>query len=118
MWPHHRLQLKVAIRCWNYDPPATRSLLVREGRCDRLERAGKAHASVIRPSVSIAFPATSRPSHRPGDPDQKETEAPVNEDFFPFIPVFVIICRNMYFIFLSDNKYFNISHIWTGKNKK
>ncbi len=24
-----------------------------------------------------AFPAASRPSHRPGDPDQKETEAPV-----------------------------------------
>jgi hypothetical protein len=58
--------------------PATRSLLGREGRCDRLERAGKARASVIWPSVSIAFPATSRPSHRPGDPDQKETEAPVN----------------------------------------
>jgi hypothetical protein len=58
--------------------PATRSLLGREGRCDRLERAGKARASVIWPSVGIAFPATSRPSHRPGDPYQKETEAPVN----------------------------------------
>ncbi|ASS90293.1 hypothetical protein AP3564_08675 [Aeribacillus pallidus] len=88
--------------------PATRSLLVREGRCDRLERAGKARASVIWPSVGIAFPATSRPSHRPGDPDQKETEAPANADLVPLISIFVMICRNVYFIFLSDNKYFNI----------
>jgi hypothetical protein len=79
--------------------PATRSLLVREGRCDRLERAGKARASVIWPSISIAFPATSRPSHRPGDPDQKETEAPANADFVPSTPVFVMICRNMFLYF-------------------
>jgi hypothetical protein len=98
--------------------PATRSLLVREGRCDRLERAGKARASARWPSVGIAFPATSRPSHRPGDPDQKETEAPANADLVPSTSVFVIICRNMYFIFSSDNKCFNISHIWTSKNKK
>jgi hypothetical protein len=58
-----------------YNPPATRSLLVWEGRCDRLDRAGKARASVRWPSVGIAFPAASRPSHRPGDPYQKETEA-------------------------------------------
>jgi hypothetical protein len=38
-------------------------------------------------SIIIAFPATSRPSHRPGDPDQKETEAPVN------LFLIVVICR-------------------------
>jgi hypothetical protein len=99
-----------------YYPPANRSLLVREGRCDRLERAGKARASVIGPSVGIAFPDTSRPSHRPGDPDQKETEAPARMQTLFHRSLFsVMICRNMYFIFLSDNKYFSI---WTGKNKK
>jgi hypothetical protein len=66
----------------------TRSLLDREGRCDRLDRAGKARASARWPSVDIAFPATSRPSHRPGDPNQKETEAAANADFVPSISVF------------------------------
>jgi hypothetical protein len=71
-----------------YDPSATRSLLVREGRCDRLERAGKARASVIWSSVGITLPAISRPSHHPGDPDQKETEAPANADFVRSISSF------------------------------
>jgi hypothetical protein len=66
--------------------------LGREGRCDRLERAGKARASAGWPSVGIAFPATSRPSHRPGDPNQKETEAPANADFVSLILIF---CRDL-----------------------
>ncbi|OQO99209.1 hypothetical protein B1689_13825 [Geobacillus sp. 44C] len=55
--------------------------MVWEGRCDRLDRAGKARAPARWLSVGIAFPATSRPSHRTGDPNQKETEALANAEF-------------------------------------
>jgi hypothetical protein len=58
---------------------ATRRLLVWKRLCDKLELAGKALLFGETQSQSIAFPATSRPSHRPGDPDQKETEAPVRD---------------------------------------